>query len=575
MQLRSYKIKYRLILFFSLIISLSISLTGLISYIYSKNALEEKVRTYYTHFITDLSNDIYNSTNDDILDFSIALHSESFQKSYQLYERLGEKHYLKQALEEIVDRNLYNSQVSDIRIITNKNDSAYYTRKYLLLPKEMKDIIETPDQTEYAKLVELESGRIGVAFVGNIISIYTYQVIGRYIYTIDELDIRSVYEKNQIEDESSIFIVNHEGVVVSSEANAFEVGEEVEVGVIKKLIQSNHKSGYSRETVINGQLSMIVYHKIDNSDWYIISAIPYSYIYRDIKKTGLSILVVGILCIILSLLFSSIISRSIHLPLTDILEKMNSVKKGDMNRYAIIDGNDEIAEVAMNYNLMLHEINELLVRVKDEEKIRADETIKRLQAQINPHFLTNTLNTIKWLADMQDAFNISELVDPLIGMLRVNMKDSSDFITIEEEILYIENYNRIQQYRYMDKYEIVYNIPDKVLTCKIPKVILQPIVENAIIHGIGHMNGYGQVTISAIVEKYTILLKVRDNGVGFRNYKDSLCTHNENSNKTSGMGMKNVDDRLKLLFGQEYGLEIHSEEDVGTEVTVCIPFTKE
>lgn len=575
MQLRSYKIKYRLILFFSLIISLSISLTGLISYIYSKNALEEKVRTYYTHFITDLSNDIYNSINDDILDFSIALHSESYQKSYQLYERLGEKHYLKQALEEIVDRNLYNSQVSDIRIITNKNDSVYYTRKYLLLPKEMKDIIETPDQTEYAKLVELESGRIGVAFVRNIISIYTYQVIGRYIYTIDELDIRSIYEKNQIEDESSIFIVNHEGVVVSSEANAFEVGEEVEVGVIKKLIQSNHKSGYSRETVINGQLSMIVYHKIDNSDWYIISAIPYSYIYRDIKKTGLSILVVGILCIILSLLFSSIISRSIHLPLTDILEKMNSVKKGDMNRYAIIDGNDEIAEVAMNYNLMLHEINELLVRVKDEEKIRADETIKRLQAQINPHFLTNTLNTIKWLADMQDALNISELVDPLIGMLRVNMKDSSDFITIEEEIHYIENYNRIQQYRYMDKYEIVYNIPDKVLTCKIPKVILQPIVENAIIHGIGHMNGYGQVTISAIVEKYTILLKVRDNGVGFRNYKDSLCTHNENSNKTSGMGMKNVDDRLKLLFGQEYGLEIHSEEDVGTEVTVCIPFTKE
>lgn len=562
-------------MFFSLIISLSISLTGLISYIYSKNALEEKVRTYYTHFITDLSNDIYNSINDDILDFSIALHSESYQKSYQLYERLGEKHYLKQALEEIVDRNLYNSQVSDIRIITNKNDSVYYTRKYLLLPKEMKDIIETPDQTEYAKLVELESGRIGVAFVRNIISIYTYQVIGRYIYTIDELDIRSIYEKNQIEDESSIFIVNHEGVVVSSEANAFEVGEEVEVGVIKKLIQSNHKSGYSRETVINGQLSMIVYHKIDNSDWYIISAIPYSYIYRDIKKTGLSILVVGILCIILSLLFSSIISRSIHLPLTDILEKMNSVKKGDMNRYAIIDGNDEIAEVAMNYNLMLHEINELLVRVKDEEKIRADETIKRLQAQINPHFLTNTLNTIKWLADMQDALNISELVDPLIGMLRVNMKDSSDFITIEEEILYIENYNRIQQYRYMDKYEIVYNIPDKVLTCKIPKVILQPIVENAIIHGIGHMNGYGQVTISAIVEKYTILLKVRDNGVGFRNYKDSLCTHNENSNKTSGMGMKNVDDRLKLLFGQEYGLEIHSEEDVGTEVTVCIPFTKE
>lgn len=562
-------------MFFSLIISLSISLTGLISYIYSKNALEEKVRTYYTHFITDLSNDIYNSTNDDILDFSIALHSESFQKSYQLYERLGEKHYLKQALEEIVDRNLYNSQVSDIRIITNKNDSAYYTRKYLLLPKEMKDIIETPDQTEYARLVELESGRIGVAFVGNIISIYTYQVIGRYIYTIDELDIRSVYEKNQIEDESSIFIVNNEGVVVSSEANVFEVGEEVEAGVIKKLIQSNHKSGYSRETVINGQLNMIVYHKIDNSDWYIISAIPYSYIYRDIKKTGLSILVVGILCIILSLLFSSIISRSIHLPLTDILEKMNSVKKGDMNRYAIIDGNDEIAEVAMNYNLMLHEINELLVRVKDEEKIRADETIKRLQAQINPHFLTNTLNTIKWLADMQDALNISELVDPLIGMLRVNMKDSSDFITIEEEIDYIENYNRIQQYRYMDKYEIVYNIPDKVLTCKIPKVILQPIVENAIIHGIGHMNGYGQVTISAIVEKYTILLKVRDNGVGFRDYKDSLCTHNENSNKTSGMGMKNVDDRLKLLFGQEYGLEIHSEEDVGTEVTVCIPFTKE
>lgn len=210
---------------------------------------------------------------------------------------------------------------------------------------------------------------------------------------------------------------------------------------------------------------------------------------------------------------------------------------------------------------------------QSEQKARLE--FDALQAQINPHFLANTLNTISYLAQLRGMDNIKSISNALINILIVSMGKESKIITVEKEISYVKDYLLIQSYRYPDFYQVEFDIPEELMRYEIPKFILQPIVENAIVHGVTRLeNGQGKVCVSGVIKGQDIHICVTDNGPGIGEEKlAELLNGQVESRGICGLGIKSVDQRLKLLFGSEYGIGIKSRQGL-TEIELRFPADK-
>ena len=213
-----------------------------------------------------------------------------------------------------------------------------------------------------------------------------------------------------------------------------------------------------------------------------------------------------------------------------------------------------------------------MFRVQEQSEQKAKLEFDALQAQINPHFLANTLNTISYLAQLRGMQNISNVANALTNILMVSMGKESKIITLEKEISYVKDYLLIQSYRYMNIYEVKFEIQEELKRCKIPKFILQPIVENAIVHGVSQIReGQGLVVIKGCLKNNEIHLSVVDNGPGIsKELQEQLLAVKQENDGICGLGVRSVDQRLKLMFGKKYGVFISSITGY-TEVSLIFP----
>ena len=235
---------------------------------------------------------------------------------------------------------------------------------------------------------------------------------------------------------------------------------------------------------------------------------------------------------------------------------------------------DEIGEIGKAVNQMTDHIQNLLGRQEKMYEQKKNIEISLLQSQINPHFLYNTLDSIRWMAVIQGSKNIEQTTGALERLLRNMAKGIGDKITLREELELVGNYIYIQQVRYVEIFDYICQIPEELLDCRIIKFTLQPIVENAILHGIEPMKQFGEIEISARQERGDLFIIIEDNGVGMteeelQELRTSLA--NKDKNALSGIGVSNVDARLKLHYGASYGLIYESSPGEFTRVTVHIP----
>jgi Predicted signal transduction protein with a C-terminal ATPase domain len=374
---------------------------------------------------------------------------------------------------------------------------------------------------------------------------------------------------------SSVFIINSDRQVVTSSNTEIKIGVEYEdSSILEKIHVNEGTDNHSFPIHINSSNYLASFFKIKNTDWYLVSAVPYSYLNSETYKIGYYIVFICIICLVFSVLFSFIFSQSISIPLSRLLEAIDRTKKGDFSQNITDTNMDEIAEVTRNFNNMVNEINLLLNSVKKEEKQKRIAELKALQAQINPHFIYNTLNTIRWLADAQKASNISSLVSSFIELLHVSMGNGNDLITLREEVEYLQSYINVQKYRYFDEFDVTFNIQEEIMECRILKFILQPLVENSIIHGLEPMKGHGEIVVKAYREQDDIKIFVTDNGVGIQEEQIKEINsnnHNTSSRRFSSIGIRNVDERLKLNFGEQYGIHITSIPNMFTTIELTIP----
>jgi two-component system, sensor histidine kinase YesM len=271
------------------------------------------------------------------------------------------------------------------------------------------------------------------------------------------------------------------------------------------------------------------------------------------------------------------LSRSIYTPIKKLHDVTTTITKNDLQALMTSDNVDEITELGMSFNIMIGKIKELLAsKIKEQENLKKAE-LRALQAQINPHFLYNTLDTIIWMAESKKTDQVVKIVSALSDFFRISLSKGMDWITIGEEVERIRSYLTIQKMRYQDILDFKIEVDEDVSEHTILKLVLQPLVENALYHGIKNKRQGGTIIVRARRKsKDEVLLEVEDNGIGFTPEKlAQLRTDLEDDSGDikleSGFGLGNVNKRIRLYYGKPYGLSVKSEYTTGTCVTLVIP----
>lgn len=296
-----------------------------------------------------------------------------------------------------------------------------------------------------------------------------------------------------------------------------------------------------------------------------------------INTMELSIIILSIMAIG-GLFFSFIISNSISKPVALLSKITDQVAKGDLTVRSNITTGAELKTLSDSLNIMIKKLSNLINTVKVEQSNLREAELKILQEQINPHFLYNTLDTIIWLAESRKSEEVVEMVGSLSKYFRTSLSKGKAQVTLAEEELHVRSYLEIQKIRYKDIMEYSIDLPEELLRLSIPKITLQPIIENALYHGIKNKRGQGMITISGKRENNQVILLVSDNGIGMM--EDRLCEVRNSlgqaaHNKKEFYGLFNVNERIRLSYGVEYGIHIDSTYQIGTEVKIYIPFLEE
>ncbi len=290
---------------------------------------------------------------------------------------------------------------------------------------------------------------------------------------------------------------------------------------------------------------------------------------RNFENYLILIIALGI---VFEILASIYISQKVSQPIKRLERQMKQVENGDFSISVDVKGEDEVKKLSKSFNIMVSKIKQLMEEIIREQEEKRRSEFKALQAQINPHFLYNTLDSIIWMNENQKYEGVTTMVAALAQFFRVSISKGREFIKISDEIEHARSYLIIQNVRYKDKFEFIIDAEQGILHYKTIKLILQPIIENAIYHGINKLQEKGEILIKVYSQGDSIVFSVSDNGYGIKpSVLKGILEKEPQSDSSSGVGLKNVNERIKLSYGDEYGISIHSELDVGTTVLVRIP----
>nr|WP_276316323.1 sensor histidine kinase [Paenibacillus artemisiicola] len=329
-------------------------------------------------------------------------------------------------------------------------------------------------------------------------------------------------------------------------------------------------SGVDRVNV-NGKRMLRIYRTSHLSGWKAVQLIPYSEILAPVQFIKRLTLLLVLICLAASLVMAAFLSSRLVKPLKNLVRLIKKVQHGDLDVRLDTIRNDEIGYLSKNFNMMTARLKEMRSEIYREQELKRQAELSALQAQIQPHFLYNTLDSIKWMAVIRGEQQISDMISALVNLLRSSVNLGDETIPLRREIENLKHYIHIQQMRYCHSFSIEYDVAEEVLDCVVPKLTLQPLVENALFHGLEAIESGGLITLEAKLEDGHLVCRIVDNGKGMSAdlIKDVLAGRFQS--RFSGISVKNVHERLQLHCGLQYGLTFQSTEGKGTTVTVRFP----
>lgn len=344
---------------------------------------------------------------------------------------------------------------------------------------------------------------------------------------------------------------------------------------IRRLLQTQPGQSGSMSARISGTDCVFTWEKLGISGLILCEILPLERMPLHPHAIRATIGLVFIFSIAIGLTLSLLFTRYLTRPILRLTEHMEVISAGDFRRNPAIESDDELGIIGKQINEMSAHVSDLMENRIRDEKEKMDLEIKILQAQINPHFLYNTLDSIKWIATMQHSTGIVKVVSALSSLLKNMAKGFNEKVTVRQELDFLDNYITIEKIRYIELFDVEITVEDPSLyDARIIKLTLQPIVENSIFSGIEPSGKPGLIQIHIFSQDQLLFLRIRDNGIGIpeENIARLLTdTSRVTRHYMSGIGLPNVDRRIKLVYGEQYGIQIESQVGVYTCVTVSLP----
>lgn len=581
-------IKIKLLIIFFILATVPISIVGTFSYFQAKKTISKLTIESAIKTTKQLSNDIRNIFDETETFLEIGNH-ESVKKALTNNSMTESNLVIYELFEAYRNTYKYNKNIMDIYIIgknqkiisekkgTYRIDQAEFESNsiYNSLIKKPNEIQVIPNYTsEYISNKDI--GNI-ISFGTTIINHKTGEILGVIVVDFDTSIIEKICDKVRMGDSGRFYILDKSNMLVFNPPKEYVD----HVSDYKWYEIFNKKTGSVIQNLC-GIDYLIVNDIPDNLafGWKIFGEVPINEVMKDAYKIkNLTILMVEI-CVILSLGLFTFLTDIITRPIRNLKKQMLVAEMGNLEVKAKVPGNDELSDLAKSFNKMIEKIKLLMENnIKEHEKLKKAE-LGIMQAQINPHFLYNSLDAIIWMAEGNDKNKIINIVTALSIFFRISLSKGADIISIGREIEHCRNYLIIQKMRYGELLSYTINIDNNILNNSVIKIILQPIVENAIYHGIKNKKMGGHINISGYKKDYNeIVFEIEDNGIGIKEEKLSeikkkLLNNNiENlpDSEEGGFGIFNVNERLRLYFGNDYGISIESIYEKGTKVLIKIP----
>ncbi len=384
----------------------------------------------------------------------------------------------------------------------------------------------------------------------------------------------SILEKINAFDNSDLIILDEKNKIISKTKN--NVFKNFSISDIEQKKFKKEKDSFNIK--IENEELIVKYISSSNKKWKVMQITSYKKYFAPINNIKLFTLVLCIICFIIVNIVAYIFSRSITNPITQLYNAMALVSRGRFDTIINIETKDEIGEICNGFNILIKKIENLFLEVIEKERQMKDIYLRSLRYQINPHFIYNTLATIALVVGNKRSSEGKEMILALSRILKNTISKVDVLITINDEIKNVKDYICIQQIWYESNLNVSYDIQDEVVFCKMPCMLVQPIVENAINHGLNRKLNKGnkaKLSLKVYREEDKILIEVFDNGLGISEERlgtiFSSGSENELKESKAHIGLKNIDQRIKLQFGEEYGLKVESTRNEYTKVTMTIP----
>lgn len=341
----------------------------------------------------------------------------------------------------------------------------------------------------------------------------------------------------------------------------------------EKYFQWAKDGGKSGDTfVLNGEKYFITAAEIDTLNWIMIGITPVSMLMEPGKAMLTLVYVLGICAMVISAALTVCLAHNVTRPLSELARTMESLGQGDLNVSVPIYAEDEIGMLSAEFNKMTGEIKNLVDQVYKEQRDKRKFELAVLQAQINPHFLYNTLSSVSALIKMEKTEDAFRMIRSIGQFYRTALSNGRNLIPLREEVKNIENYLQIQTMRYGDKITYEIEFEEEILETVIVKLTLQPIIENAIYHGVKNAAHKGYIRICGCRHNEDVLIKVEDNGIGMDPEQAEKVLGARKEQEQTSFGLYNIQQRLKLYFGEDFGIAVLGKPGEGTAVTVRIPY---
>lgn len=495
------------------------------------------------------------------------------------------KEMLKQYLED-QDESRLSDIANRLRTFSKMNPSI--TSMYLVIP-EKNQVVTTMDYPVYRS--DIDSGKIRrfetkirendgpvimddlvheesklLAFA-EVVKDTDGTILGYVCTNIEEQNLRYDYMEDPANQElDQIKLIGDGKVIATREVS--QIGRSFSEEKYKKWIRHSETAGADEKNIY-------IYCEGSFSRCGIFASMKKQAVLSDLMQMRKYIFGIAAGFGIVALFAAVYISRIVYRPVQKLMTAMKAVSDGEMDTRAEIVSKDEIGLAAEEFNRMLDRIEELIRQLIQEEKKKKDAELEALQYQITPHFMYNTLNSIKCYALIHGQKEIATVIEDFVELLQTCIRKKGAFLTVAEEVQVLENYIHLQEFRNGENYQVEYKIEWEAQQCKIPRLILQPLVENAIIHGLDLKNDKKKLTIEAYTSDSRLYLTVKDNGRGMseEQIEELLQKKGKKTKGLTAVGIPNIQDRLNLYYGRQAKLTLKSEGE-GTTATIYLPVNR-